>query len=438
MNEPVVAIIGRPNVGKSTLFNRLTGSRDAIVDDTPGITRDRNYGHVEWCGRQFLLIDTGGYLPASLALMDVAIKEQVELAMDESDVLLFVVDVQTGITEIDTQIARLLLKSNRKVIVVVNKVDDERNDPDISEFYNLGLSEPLPVSAMQGRGTGDFLDRLSDIVNKNSAGEVDFDGIKLAVVGKENVGKSSFVNTLLNQNRSIVTDIPGTTRDALDSVLKYQNKEYLLIDTAGLKKKAKIKENILFYSNLRTYRSIQRADVVMYMVDINEGLSRQDVYLLNEAAQQRKAIILLLNKWDLIEKDTSTVKKYQTDIEEKLGVLRFIPMIFISVKNKQRLYKTIDLAVQVFQEKHKQITTSELNNYFGPLIQQTTPPAVKGKEIKINYITQIKTNFPLFAFFSNHPNLITENYSRFLENKLRERYGFVGVPVIISFRRKND
>lgn len=438
MSEPIVAIVGRPNVGKSTLFNRLTGSRTAIVDDQPGITRDRNYGHVEWNGKQFMLIDTGGYLPVSSAGMDLAIKEQVEIAMSESDVLLFTVDAQTGITEIDQQIAHILRKSSQKVIVVVNKVDDHRNEPDVSEFYNLGLDEPMAVSAMKGRGAGDFLDRVLDILNEHPVKDIEFDGIKLAIIGKENVGKSSFVNTLLNQNRSIVTDIPGTTRDSLDSMLKYNNREYLLIDTAGLKKKAKIKENVLFYSSLRTFRSIQRADVVMYLVDINDGISRQDVYFLNEATQQRKGVILLLNKWDLIKKDTKTAKEYQLDIEERLGVLKFIPMMFISVKEKQRLYKTIDLATDVYNEKQKQIATSELNNFFGPLIKETTPPAVKGKEIKINYITQIKTNFPLFAFFSNHPNLITENYIRFLENKLRERYGFKGVPVILSFRRKNE
>lgn len=438
MSEPIVAIIGRPNVGKSTLFNRLIGSRQAIVDDQPGITRDRNYGIVEWCGQQFMLIDTGGYLPATHDLMDTAIKEQVEIAIDEADILLFTVDAQTGITEIDVQIAKMLRKADRKVIVVVNKVDDERNTPAVSEFYNLGLEEPFPISAMRGTGSGDFLDRILEVIKENPAKEEGFAGIKLAVVGKENVGKSSFVNTLLDQNRSIVTDIPGTTRDSIDSILKYQHEEYLLIDTAGLKRKAKVKENVLFYSSLRTFRSIQRADVVMYLVDVNEGISRQDVYLLNEAANQRKSIVLLLNKWDLVKKDTSTVKEYTLDILDRLGVLRFIPMMFVSVHEKQRLYKAIDLAKEVYLESKKQIATSELNNFFGPLIHETSPPAIKGKEIKINYITQIKTNFPLFAFFCNHPNLITDSYSRFLENKLREKYGFKGVPIILSFRRKNE
>lgn len=432
-----MAIIGRPNVGKSTLFNRMIGSRQAIVDDKPGVTRDRNYGHVEWTGQQFVLIDTGGYLPASTEQMDIAIKEQVDLAVDEADILLFVVDAQTGITEIDEQIASMLRKSESKVLVVVNKVDDQRNDPYVGEFYNLGLEEPIPISAMKGRSIGDFLDTLASAIKTVPARDQDFDGIKIAVVGKENVGKSSLVNTLLEQNRSIVTNIPGTTRDSIDSELNYQNKKYLLIDTAGLKKKAKVKENILFYSNLRTFRSIQRADVVVYMVDINEGLSRQDVYLLNEATNQRKGIVLLLNKWDLIEKDHKTINEYTLDIRERLGVLRFIPMMFVSVHNKQRLYKALDLVNTVMEEMTKRIQTSELNNFFGPLIHETTPPAVKGKEIKINYITQLHANFPLFAFYCNHPNLITENYKRFLENKLREQFGFSGVPVILSYRNKN-
>lgn len=437
MTEPIVTIVGRPNVGKSTFFNRLIGSRHAIVDDVPGVTRDRNYGHVEWCGKQFMLIDTGGYLPSASNVIDLAIREQVEIAMTEADVLIFVVDAQTGITEIDEQIAALLRRSEKKVLVVVNKVDDERLEPEVGTFYNLGLDTPYAVSAMKGRTVGDFLDVLIESLNSYAPRDHDFDGIKLAVIGKENVGKSSLVNTLLNQTRSIVTDIPGTTRDSIDSELKYKQKNYLLIDTAGLKKKAKVKENILFYSNLRTFRSIQRADVILFMVDIKDGLSRQDVLLLNEATMQHKGVVLLLNKWDLIEKDDKTINEYTLDIQERLGVMRYIPLIFTSVINKQRLYKALDLATVVYENTQKKVSTADLNNYFRPIIQQTTPPAVKGKEIKINYITQIHAGFPLFAFYSNHPNLITENYKRFLENKLRERYDFSGVPVILSFRRKN-
>jgi len=370
-------------------------------------------------------------------MFDAAIKEQVEMAMEEADLLLFLQDAQTGVTETDEQIARMLRKGQHNLMLLINKVDKVEQELDVSEFYSLGLGDPYPVSAMIGRNSGDVLDVITERLQKVAVPDKDFDGIKLAVIGKENVGKSSLVNTLLDQPRSIVTNVPGTTRDAIDSELKYHKRDYLLIDTAGLKRKARIKENVLFYSSLRTINSIQKADVVLYMVDINEGLSKQDVQILNDAANQHKGIVLLLNKWDLIEKDHLTTNAFKQDILDRLGVLRFIPMQFVSVLNKQRLYKALDLATEVYENRKKVISTSELNSYFGEVIQGNMPPAIKGKEIKINYITQIRTHFPLFAFYCNHPHLITENYKRFLENKLRERYDFEGVPVIISFRKKN-
>ncbi|MGD9488852.1 MAG: ribosome biogenesis GTPase Der [Calditrichaceae bacterium] len=436
MSEPIVAIVGRPNVGKSTLFNRLIGSREAIVDDKPGVTRDRNYGHVNWNGRQFALIDTGGYLPEGDSMIDAAIREQVDIAIDESDVVLFVVDAKTGITDTDERIAGMLLRSNKDTMVVVNKVDDAREDVEVGQFYRLGLGDPQPVSAMIGRQTGDFLDVLIKKLKQYDVKEVNTADIKLAIIGKENVGKSSLVNTFLEQNRSIVTNIPGTTRDSIDSKLTYYGRDYILIDTAGLKKKAKIKENILFYSNLRTFRSIQRADVVIYMVDVNDGISRQDISVLGEAAANRKGVVLVLNKWDLISKDDKTMETYRRDHEERMGVLRYIPQIFVSVLEKQRLFKVLDLATEVYEERKKRIDTSGLNEYFRPLIQKHSPPAVKGKEIKINYITQIMDNPPMFVFFSNFPNLIGESYKRFLENKLREQYGYKGVPINLVFRKK--
>ena len=437
MSQPIVAIVGRPNVGKSTLFNRLIGRRKAIVDDQPGITRDRNYETVTWAGQQFLLIDTGGYLPSADNLIDEAIREQVEIAVDEADLVLMLVDAKTGITDVDEDIAHILRTSRKDTLLVVNKIDDSRLDAEVGQFYRLGLDEPYPVSAMTGRQSGDLLDILVGRLKKYDIRDEDESGlIKLAIIGRENVGKSSFVNTLLDQSRSIVTDIPGTTRDSIDSILKYQKREYLLIDTAGLKKKKRIKENVLFYSNLRTQRSIRKADVVLYMVDVNEGLSRQDISVLNDAAGQRKGIVLLLNKWDLIDKDHKTLEEYRTEYTDRLGVLRFIPQIFVSVINKQRLYKALDLATAVYEERQKRIPTARLNEFFLPLIEKHTPPAVKGKEIKINYVTQVKANPPVFAFYSNHPKLITENYQRYLENKLREQYGFVGVPVLLSFRKK--
>ncbi len=436
MAESIVAIIGRPNVGKSTLFNRLTGRRQAIVDDQPGVTRDRNYGSVEWNGVQFVLVDTGGYMPESEDMMDMAIKEQVEIAMQDADVLIFLVDAQTGITETDLQIARMLHRSDRHVILTVNKVDVFEQEAEASEFYNLGLGDPVPVSAMKGRGSGDFLDVVVERVRKHGYEEKEFDGIKLAIIGKENVGKSSLVNVLTNQPRAIVTDIPGTTRDSIDSTLKYNGRDFLLIDTAGLKRKAKIKENILFYSSLRTHRSIQRADVVMYLVDVNEGISRQDIAMLGEVVKQRKGLMLLLNKWDLIEKDDKTIYSYTEEIRLKLGIMQFIPLMFVSVREKQRLYKALDKAVEVYEQIHRRIPTPELNEFIADLFQKTMPPAVKGKEIKINYVTQIPARYPLFALFCNHPKLITENYRRFLENQIRDKYGFEGAPIVLSFRKK--
>ena len=436
MSQPVVAIVGRPNVGKSTLFNRLIGKRKAIVDDTPGVTRDRNYGTVEWNNYNFILIDTGGYLPDAKNQIDLAIREQIDIAIDEADVILFLVDVKTGITDIDEQMARLLQTSDKEIILVVNKMDDSRDDPELGQFFNLGLGDPFPVSAMSGRQSGDLLDIIVSKIKKAPFVPQEKDVIHLAVIGRENVGKSSFVNTLLEQERCIVTDIPGTTRDSLDSRLRYNKRDYLLIDTAGLKKKRRVLENILFYSNLRTIKSIDRADVVLYLVDIAEGLSRQDVAILSDAAAQRKGIMLLFNKWDLIQKDHKTLEEYRKDYNERLGLLRYIPQLYISVLEKQRLYKALDLATQVYEERKKKIATAELNNFFLPLIKKSTPPAMKGREIKISYVTQVKANPPVFVFFSNHPHLVMESYQRFLENKLREQYGFTGVPVLISFRKK--
>ncbi len=436
MGEPVVAIIGRPNVGKSTLFNRLIGKRKAIVDDQPGVTRDRNYESVVWAGQSFILIDTGGYMPDATALMDQAIREQVEIAVEEADMVMFIVDPQTGITDLDEQVASILQRTQKEVLLVVNKIDNAAMESEVSYFYKLGLGDPHPVSAMTGRQSGDLLDAVAARIKKYEIVEISEDMIKLAIIGRENVGKSSLVNTLLQNTRSIVTEIPGTTRDPVDSYLKYQKNKYLLIDTAGLKKKKRIRENVLFYSNLRTLRSIRRADVILYMVDVAEGLSRQDVAMLDEAAQQRKGVVLVLNKWDLIEKDHKTIDAYRKAYTEKLGVLRYIPQIYASVLNKQRLFRVLDLATEVYNERKKRIPTAELNQYFLPLIAKNNPPAIKGKEIKINYVSQVKTEAPVFVFYSNFPRLIVESYQRFLENKLRSRYGFQGVPLLLVFKKK--
>ncbi len=436
METPLVAIVGRPNVGKSTLFNRLIGRRKAIVDDQPGVTRDRNYDSVVWNGQRIGLIDTGGYLPKTHERMDEAVREQVEIAVDEADLILLVVDVTTGITDIDKELAQILLHSGKKTLLIVNKVDSLEREYEVGQFYNLGLGEPIPVSAITGRRSGDLLDLILENVRPLQEQEDEDEYIKLAIIGRENVGKSSFVNTLLSQPRAIVTDVPGTTRDPIDSFLNYKKRRYLLIDTAGLKKRKRIKENVLFYSNVRTYKSLQRADVVLYMVDVSEGLTHHDISVLNEAAKQQKGIVLVLNKWDLIPKDHTTMGFYVKEVEERLGMLRFIPQIYVSVLEKQRLYKALDLATEVYEERRKRIPTAELNEFFLPLIKSNMPPAVKGKEIKINYVTQVRSNPPVFVFFSNHPELIIDSYRRFLENQLRERFGFVGVPLHIAFRRK--
>jgi GTP-binding protein len=436
MKEPVVSIVGRPNVGKSTLFNRLLGRRQAIVDEEPGVTRDRNYAVAEWNGRSFILVDTGGYLPRSKSQIDLAVREQVEIAIDESDIILFVVDARTGITDIDMELAGKLTTSRQPVMLLVNKVDDERDEVEVGQFYKLGLGHPWPVSAMIGKRTGDMLDSLTSRFQVFKVADQDSEAIRIAVVGKENVGKSSLVNALLNQERQIVTEMPGTTRDAIDTRFSYQNQHYIMIDTAGLKKRRKIKENIIFYSNLRSYLSMHRCDVVLYMVSAEEGFSKQDLQVLVRAEQEKKGIICAFNKWDLVEKDQNTIARYSKDLKEKMGDLRYIPFIFISVIKKQRLYKTLDLVTQVFRERQKRIPTAELNEYLLSVIAKTTPPAIMGKEIKIKFISQLKTAPPLFALYGNHPDLIAEHYQRFLENKLREKFGFTGVPIRLIFKKK--
>lgn len=436
MKEPVVSIVGRPNTGKSTLFNRLLGRRQAIVDDEPGVTRDRNYAVAEWNGRPFILVDTGGYLPKSKGQIDLAVREQVDIAIDESDIILFVVDARTGITDIDLELAEKLNISRRPVMLLVNKVDDQRDMPEIGQFYKLGLGQPWPVSAMIGIQTGDMLDALTSRFSVFEAVDKDREAIRIAVIGKENVGKSSLVNALLNQQRQIVTEIPGTTRDSIDTRFTYKKQSYVMIDTAGLKKRRKIKENIIFYSNLRSYLSMHRCDVVFYMISAEEGFSKQDIQVLVRAEQEKKGIVCAFNKWDLVEKDQHTIARYSKELKEKMGELRYIPFIFISVLKKQRLYKSLDLLTQVYWERQKRIPTAELNEYLLSIIAKTTPPATQGKEIKINYISQVRTTPPLFALHCNHPDLVAAHYQRFIENKLREKFGFIGVPIRLIFKKK--
>ncbi|MBN2366496.1 MAG: ribosome biogenesis GTPase Der [Calditrichaeota bacterium] len=436
MSVPVVTIIGRPNVGKSTLFNRIIKKREAIVDDQPGATRDRLYAETDWQGQSFMLVDTGGYMPQVLDEMEKAIREQVEIAIEEADVILYVTDQSTGVTDWDQDIASKLKKAEKKVILIVNKVDNQMMEAEIYQFFNLGLGEPLGVSALHGRAIGDMLDELVQKVRKVPEIPQAEDGIKLAVVGRENVGKSSFVNTLIGKARSIVTTIPGTTRDPIDSELNYQKRKYLLIDTAGLKRKTRVKENILFYSHLRTLRSIQRADVVLYFLDATDGPTRQDLRIVQEAAVQKKGLVVAVNKWDLIPKDEKTMNIWEKALREKLGIYSYIPIVFTSVLEKKRLYKLLDVATEVYQELQKVIPTHELNESLLPIMQTTSPPSVQGKEIKIKYITQVKSSPPVFAFFCNFPKLVMESYRRFLERKIRELWGFHGVPVTVVFKSK--
>ena len=437
MRKPVLAIIGRPNVGKSTLYNRILRKRDAIIDDQPGVTRDRKYADADWAGVAFTLVDTGGYMPESESLIHQAVVNQVHQALSEADVIAFVVDVTTGITALDSEIAKLLKRSNKPVIVTVNKVDNQQRELEAIEFFQLGMGEPISISALTGRNIGDFLDKVVEqFPHKTPDEEAEDATVKIAVVGRPNVGKSSFVNALLGEDRHIVTSIPGTTRDAIDSRFKYYGKEFLLIDTAGLRKRSRVKESVEYFSTVRTFNSIHRCDVAVVLIDATEGFTDQDKKIIDEAVKHKKGVLLAVNKWDLIAKETNTAREFELEIREEIPFANYIPIIFISALTKQRVFKVIEMVQMIHEERAKTIKTSELNRYFEPILAQTTPAAVAGKEIKIKYITQVKANPPVFAFFCNFPKLIKANYKAFLERKIREKFGFQGVPVTIVFRRK--
>ena len=437
MKTSIVVIVGRPNVGKSTLFNRLVGRKEAIVHDLSGVTRDRNYGEVEWAGKEFQLIDTGGYVPNSPDLFETAIREQVQIAITEADAVLFLVDVKAGLTSFDIEIGRILRSSNKKFFLIVNKVDSEKFEPGAAEFYSLGVDKVYDISAVAGRKIGDLLDDITVDMPMIEEEEDDSSKLKIAVVGRPNVGKSSLTNALLGEDRSIVTDIPGTTRDSIDSILKYYGQEITLIDTAGLRKKKKVEENIEFFSTIRTLRAIAECEVVIILVDAQTGIEKQDQKIIDEAVNRRKSIILAVNKWDLIEKDTNTARQFEVAIKEKMGSIDYVPVIFISALTKQRIYKLIDMAIEIFKERKKQISTSELNETILPEIERNPPPSTAtGKEVKIKYITQAKGSYPVFLFFSNYPKEIPEHYKRYLEKLIRRKYGFEGVTIILSFKAK--
>jgi GTP-binding protein len=430
----IVAIVGRPNVGKSTLYNRLTETRKAIVDDMSGVTRDRHYGVAEWTDRDFTVIDTGGYVANSEDVFEAAIREQVLIAIEEATVIVFMVDVTTGITDLDDEIASVLRRSKKPVFIAVNKVDNYQLQSDASIFYSFGLGEIYCISSMSGSGTGELLD---DVIKTFEDTPIEENNLpKFAIVGRPNVGKSSMINALIGKDRNIVTDIAGTTRDAINIHYNQFGHEFMLVDTAGLRKKTRVKENIEFYSVMRTIKALEEADVVILMLDATEGIESQDINIFHLAEKNKKGLVLVVNKWDLVEKDHKTAKEFEATIREKTAPFTDFPIIFTSVTEKQRIFKTIEAATRVYENKTKKIPTSKLNDILLPIIEKTPPPAIKGKHIKIKYITQINATSPMFAFFCNLPQYIKDPYKRFIENKLREHFDFNGSPIQIFFRQK--
>lgn len=433
----IVAIVGRPNVGKSTLFNRFTETRSAIVDEVAGVTRDRHYGKAEWQGREFTLIDTGGYVLGSEDVFEEEIRSQVVIAIEEADILLFVVDVTDGVTDLDREVANVVRKSSTKVFLVANKVDNYERIALSAEFYGLGLGNVYCISSINGSGTGDLLDDLTAAMPSDAADEENTDEIpKIAVVGRPNVGKSSFVNALLGVDRNIVTNIAGTTRDAIHTRYKAFGHDFYLVDTAGLRKKGKVHNDLEFYSVMRTVKAIEHCDVVILMLDANDGIEAQDINILWLALRNNRGVVILVNKWDTIEKDTNTSKEFTEMIHNRIAPFRDVPIIFTSVTEKQRLLKAVEEAVHVFENRKRNIQTRKLNDLLLPIIEATPPPAIKGKYLKVKYITQLKSHHPQFVFFCNLPQYFKEPYKRFLENKLRENYDFTGVPIQIFFRAK--
>jgi len=433
----IVAIVGRPNVGKSTLFNRLTESRDAIVKEVSGVTRDRLYGKGEWNGYQFSVIDTGGYATTKEDIFEGEIRKQVELAVQEATVILFMLDVTTGIVEMDNVVAQLLRKSKKKIIVVANKVDSNDRVGMSAEFYSLGLGEVFDLSATNGSGTGEILDALVPYFDKENESIREEDDLpRFAIVGRPNVGKSSLINAFTGQERNIVTDISGTTRDSIHTRYKSFGFDFLLIDTAGIRKKAKVTEDIEFYSVLRSIRTIENADVCLFLIDASEGIQKQDLSIYYMIEKNSKGVVVLVNKWDLVEKDHRTMVEYEENLRNQLAPYNDVPIIFTSTITKQRIHKALETAMEVFANRTKKIPTSKLNDVMLEIIQQTPPPANKGKYIKIKFVQQLPTHAPAFAFFCNLPQYLTEAYRRFLENRMREVFDFKGVPIKIFFRKK--
>lgn len=437
MSSRIVAIVGRPNVGKSTLFNRLIEQRKAIVDSTAGVTRDRNYGKGEWNGIEFSVIDTGGYVVNSDDVFESEINKQVHLAIDEADVILFVVDVESGTTDLDDSIASILRKSQKDVVVVVNKVDNNARIIDAQEFYGLGLGEIFCVSSMTGSGTGEMLDQMvKSFENIDDEEEEEVMLPHLSVVGRPNVGKSSFINALTGEERNIVTDVAGTTRDSIHTRYNKYGHDFMIVDTAGLRKKAKVNEDLEFYSVLRSVRTIENSDVCLLLIDATRGVEAQDVAIFNLIVRNKKGVVILVNKWDLIDKDTHTTKKMTEEIKERLAPFVDVPILFISALTKQRVHRALETAISVYESRKRRIKTSELNEVLLEAIEKYGPPSVKGKYIKIKYVTQLPSQTPAFALFANLPQYIKEPYRRYIENQIRDNFDFTGVPIQVYFRQK--
>jgi GTPase len=432
----IVALVGRPNVGKSTLFNRLTKTRSAIVDPTEGVTRDRHYGKSHWNGKEFSVIDTGGYILESSDVFIEEIKKQVEIAIEEASVILLILDTREGLTSMDKDVAHLLRTSGKPVFLVANKVDSAKNYNDAVVFYELGLGDVYAVSAISGSGTGDLLDEVvkafEDIIEEQPQEDLP----KFAIIGRPNVGKSSLINTLIGIDRNIVTPIAGTTRDTIYTRYTSFGFDFYLVDTAGLRKKGKVSENIEFYSTMRSIRAIENSDVCLLLLDATQGIESQDINIFSLAARNNKGIVVLVNKWDLVEKDNYTTKEFEQTLKSRTAPFQDIPIIFTSVITKQRIFKAMETAVEVFHNRQKKIPTSQLNDVLLPIIENQPPPAIKGKYIKVKYITQLPTHYPSFAFFCNLPQYIKEPYQRFLENQIRKKWDFKGVPITIYFRKK--
>lgn len=431
----IVAIVGRPNVGKSTLYNRLIGERKAIIDDQSGVTRDRQYGSCEWNGKKFTVVDTGGFVKGSEDVFEKAIRSQVEIAIEEAGVIIFMVDASTGITDLDEEVANMLRRSKKMVLLAVNKVDNHDRMMDANEFWSLGIEETYFLSSMTGSGTGELLDAVTEHVQE--AQKLDTELAKIAIVGRPNVGKSSFTNALLGEDRNIVTDVAGTTRDSIHTRYTKYDKDFYLIDTAGIRKKSRVHENLEFYSVMRAIRAIDEADVCLLMIDAERGMEAQDMSIFNLALTRNKGVAILINKWDLVKnKETNSARDYEKEVREKISPFNDVPIVFVSALEKQRLLKAVDVALEVFENRQRKIKTSVLNEVMLEAIDRYPPPSHRGRYVKIKYVSQLPVYYPAFAFFCNNPKHLKKSYKNYLENQMRKHFNFKGVPISIFFRQK--